>query len=242
MRSFGPTFMAILRKELYLYFFGTGFFMVSVIFSLGLFLLFRFTYPIDAMTRDIAISSLWAVHLVSSLFALLAAQEWEWENNALRAVKLSGVEGYIVFLGKSTAALISLGALWLIEMIAWTFLFGYQNLQQAFPEAGVTFFTPQVMTILLQIFSAGILVSLGISFLGQITSVLALHSRFRHILLFIVFFPLALPAIIAASSYSRIAWEGGGWSTGTSALFLNGAFAFIFLAAGVLLYEFLWEE
>jgi heme exporter protein B len=194
------------------------------------------------MTKDIAISTLWAVHLISSLFALLASQEWEWESNALRAIKLTGVEGSLVFLAKSTASILSLLLLWILETGIWFFLFAFDHLKHAIPGRVLSGTSPELITVLLQIILTGAIASAGISFLGQIASVLALHSRFKHILLFIVFFPISLPSIIAGSSYTRVIWKTGGWSTGTGVLFMESAFAFFFLAVGVFLYEFLWEE
>ncbi len=239
----GRSLRAILKKEIYLYFIGTGFFLVTVILSTGLFLLFRFTYPIEAVSQDVVISNLWSVHLISSLFALMAAQEWEWENHAMRAVKLSGVDGYVMFLGKSISGFLSLSSLWIAEWIVWSLMFGLGAVQSAYPEVRITPLSAETVSVLGRVFLAGLPVCAGISFLGQITSVLALHSRFRHVLQFIVFFPLSLPVIIAGGAYSRIVWKSAqDWSAGQGVLSLVFAFMLFFFAAGNLLYDYLWEE
>lgn len=238
----GRKLASIIKKELYLYFIGSGFAFVTIILSTGLFLLFRFTYPVEAVSKEVVISSLWSVHLISSLFALMAAQEWEWENNAMRAVKLSGVEGYVVFLGKSLAGFLSLVSLWSAEWVVWSLMFGLGAVQGAYPEAR-SVFSPESVSILGRIFLAGLPACAGIAFLGQITSALALHSRFRHVLQFIVFFPLSLPLIIAGGEYSRIVWRSAGdGAAGQGVLFLVFAFMLFFFAAGNLLYDYLWEE
>jgi len=235
-----PVFKSIFKKELTLYFFGTGFFLVSLIFSIGLFVLFRFTYPVDSLSIEVAISSLWAVHLISSLFTLLASQEWEWERNALRAIKISGVEGHVVFLGKAISSWFCLVLLLMFEIVAWIIFFAYSHLTSLDPAQG--FFSAKVGMFMAKLFASGVIASAGISFLGQLASILALHSRFRHVLLFIVFFPLSLPAIIAGSSYSRFAYQAAEWTSASGMISLQMAYAFVFLSAGVLLYEFLWEE
>ena len=239
MSNPGRIFFSVLKKELHLYFRGTGFFTVSVVFAIGLYFLFRFTYPTDGLTFNVAVSILWAVHLISSIFSLLASQEWEWEKNALRAIKISGADGYVNFLGKSIAALITLTLLWAVEITAWIFLFGTPHLKIMAPDG---FFSSIVWIFLMQVFFTGIIASTGIAFLGQITSVLALHSRFRHVLLFIVFFPLSLPAIITGASYTRLVYKSHELLSGISMLTLESAYAFLYIAAGIILYDYLWEE
>jgi len=234
-------FRTLLAKELRLYFFGTSFYMVSSILSIGLFLLFRFTYPSEQINMEIAVSVLWAVHTISSLFSLIASQEWEWEANALRAVKLSGVEGYVVFLTKSLASIISMFLLWILEFLVWMVLYGGDLFK---PGVGgyAQDLTAPLVVMAAQVLVAGLLASIGIAFIGQVTSVLALHSRFRHVLMFIVFFPISIPLVIAASSYTRLAVALKGWSAGLNFLSLEAAFCLFFSAAGVILYDYLWEE
>jgi len=234
-------FNTIFAKEIRLYFFGTSFYLVSAILSTGLFLLFRFTYPSEQINRDIAVSVLWSVHMISSLFSLIASQEWEWEANALRAVKLSGVEGYVVFLAKSLASILSMVLLWVLEVLVWAALYGgdiFSGVNPVLAENETLGYSVLIMQILL----CGILSSAGIAFIGQITSVLALHSRFRHVLMFIVFFPISIPTMISASSYTRLALQFKGWSAGLNFLYLQISFCLFFVAAGIVLYDYLWEE
>jgi heme exporter protein B len=191
---------------------------------------------------EIAVSVLWSVHLISSLFSLIASQEWEWEANALRAVKLSGVEGHIVFLAKSLASILSMFLLWILEFLVWMALYGGDIIKPSTSGYTGSSTTAFLSMMILQVLLCGLLASIGISFIGQITSVLALHSRFRHVLMFIVFFPISIPVMIAASSYTRLAVQFKGWSAGLNFLSLEAAFCLFFAAAGVVLYDYLWEE
>ncbi|MDH4262496.1 MAG: hypothetical protein OEV78_05550 [Spirochaetia bacterium] len=235
-------FRTLLAKELKLYFFGTSFYMVSSVLSIGLFLLFRFTYPSEQINMEIAVSVLWSVHMISSLFSLIASQEWEWEANALRAVKLSGVEGYIVFLTKSIASIGSMFLLWILEFLVWMVLYGGDIFKPSTGGYSAGQMTAPLTNMIFQLLVCGMLASIGIALIGQITSVLALHSRFRHVLMFIVFFPISIPLMISASSYSRLAVQLKGWSAGLNFLSLEAAFCLFFTAAGVILYDYLWEE
>jgi len=233
-------FTSILKKEIYLFFIGTSFFLVSSIFSTGLFLLFRFTYPIEKISPEISSSILWAVHLISSIFAIIASQEWEWEAGALRSVKLSGIDPVLFFLGKAAATTLTLILLWTVEYILWGFLFALESL----PVALLQFFPddPELGLRLGAAFLPGVLASMGIALLGQLTSVLAVHSRFKHALMFILFFPLALPLVIAGSGFTREVMLGKPASELTGMLTLQAAFLLFFLGAGIMLFEYLWEE
>lgn len=226
----------LIQKELKLYFVGSSFYMVSSVLSAGLFLLFRFTYPSDNLNPQTTVSILWSVHLISSLFSLIASGEWEWESNAFRAVKLSGVSGHLVFISKGLASALSILLLWITESVIWAFLYGNESvtLQKITPAAFVVMLIYWLIT--------GAIVSCGLAFLGQITSVLALHSRFRHVLMFIVFFPVSIPLIISASSYTRLILQFKLWPEGQNMVYMQVSFLLFFLAAGVLLYEYLWEE
>jgi heme exporter protein B len=230
-------FSNLLKKELQLYFFGTSFFMVSSVLSIGLFLLFRFTYPPEKMSVDVAVSTLWSVHMISSLFSLIASQEWDFESAALRAIKLSGAEGYIVFLTKSLASFFSISILWILELFIWFILIGSNSIIPS-PEAT----TDNYVRMFIQLGVTGLMATGGISFLGQITSVLALHSRFRHVLMFIIFFPVSIPTLVAASSFSRLSMGFNPWQAGSAYLMLEASFCLFFFALGVILYDFLWEE
>ncbi|MDH5717156.1 MAG: heme exporter protein CcmB [Spirochaetia bacterium] len=236
MKLVSNVFFNILKKELHLLFSGSGFFWLSLIFSIGLFMLFRFTLPPEHMSGETAVSILWAAHLISCLFCLLAAQEWEWEWFAYRAVRLSGTQGHLVFVSKSTASFIALVLLWLLELIIWFIFFN-----STFMFAGDTFIDKGINIINMFIL-AGSLTTIGITFLGQLAAILALHSRFRHILLLILFFPLSLPVLIAGSSFCRNIINGGMWQDSKGILNLIIAFLFIYLAAGIALYDYLWEE
>ncbi|MDH5720533.1 MAG: heme exporter protein CcmB [Spirochaetia bacterium] len=229
-------FYNVFKKELNLLFKGTGFIWLSFVFSVGLFTLFRFTLPAHNMNIETAISILWGAYVISCLFSLLAAQEWEWEWFAYRAVRLSGTAGHTVFLSKSIATFVALSLLWIFILTVWFVFFG-----GSFLPADAS-----IPVILIKYFSkflvVGILATLGITFLGQLAAVLALHSRFRHILLLILFFPMSLPVLIAGSSFCRLAWQEAEWSEMSGLLNLLAAFLFIYAAAGIALYDYLWEE
>ena len=82
---------------------------------------------------------------------------------------------------------------------------------------------------------------IGVSFLGIIAAGIAIHGRFRHLLLILLLFPLSLPIVITSSSFTRAIWTRP-LPENLSGLNMEWAFIFVYLAAGIGLYEYLLEE
>lgn len=227
-------YFAFVKKELKLIFSGSGFFLVSFVFSAGMMLLFRMSMPIEKIDLAASFSFLWATHFISSIFILHAAQEWEWEWSAQRAIRFSGLSATTIFLSKSTAIFLAIVLLWILEQSIWTLFF------QTAIAAEFSF--SQMFSRSLQLSFVATSVSAGLSLLGQLSAVMAIHSRYRHVLLLILFFPLALPIFVAAGSVSHQIWQGITWLQLPMRLNLVFAFVFFFTAAGIALYDFLIEE
>lgn len=222
------------KKELKLIFSGSGFFMVSLVFSAGMLLFFRMSMPIEKMELSSSFTFLWATHFISSIFLLNASQEWEWEWGAQRAIHFSGLRGSHIFFAKTTAVFITLIFLWLLEQALWTLFF------QTAIKADFDFYA--LTTRSSQLAVSAFAVSGGLALIGEFAAVMAIHSRYRHVMLLILFFPLALPIIVAAGSVSHQIWAGLEWQFLPLRLNFVIAFIFFFAAAGLGLYEFLLEE
>lgn len=227
-------YLAFVKKELKLIFSGSGFFLVSFVFSAGMMLFFRMSMPIEKIDLASSFSFLWATHFISSIFILNATQEWEWEWSAQRAIRFSGLSGTTVFLSKSTAIFLAIVLLWVLEQSIWTLFF------QTAISTNLNF--QQIFVRSLQLTFTAAIVSAGLSLLGQLSAVMAIHSRYRHVLLLILFFPLALPIFVAAGSVSHQIWQGVTWLQLPMRLNMVFAFVFFFTAAGIALYDFLIEE
>lgn len=224
-------FFTIIRKDLKLFFGGTGFFYASVLFSLSLFSLFRFTLPPDSSATEAGISILWGVHTAASLFLLISSQQWEWQNKAYRRFMTAGIEPALVYAAKGVTLSLAISLLWLSELAIWG-LFSSDSL------VGID--KAEMISIILYFALSGLLVSLAIAFSGQIAAVIALHSNFRYVMLMILFFPLVLPVVIAGSTFCREYLKTA--ELMQQPFYLISGAVFFYLAAGILLYGVLWEE
>lgn len=227
-------YLEFVKKELKLIFSGTGFFLVSFVFSAGMLLFFRMSMPIENIDLASSLSFLWATHFISSIFLLNASQEWEWEWSAGRAIRFSGLSGSTIFFAKSTAVFFTMILLWILEQSIWTIFFS--------EAINIEFTFAKQLQRSAQLATTAIATSAGLALLGQLVAVMAIHSRYRHVLLLILFFPLALPIFVGASSVSQQIWQGLAWKQLPFQLHLVLSFIFFFAAAGIGLYDFLLEE
>lgn len=225
--------LQIIKRELLLLLARTGFFLVATLFSAAAFMLFRFSLPASGVGPDFSTGILWAVHLIAALFILLAQQEWETEWQAARIYRLKQVPAYLVFVAKSSSVFIALALLWVFEQLLFNLFFLPPNPGLPMRELALRQF---------YIFIAAMAANAGIAMAGQLAASVAVHSRFRHVLLLVIFFPLAIPALVAGSSLSRAALQGVPFDMLVGSLNLEIAFLFLYAAAGIALYGILWEE
>ncbi len=223
MRLFLRRFRLILAKDLRLYFSGAATLWACALFSLAMLSLFRFTAPPDQFPALAGIAVMVGTHLTSSVFLLLAGQEWEWEWLANRALLLEGARDSSLFIGKVAGYAITLSLLWLFTFFSAVVLLGLR-----FPE---NFTLPAI--------GAGLLLSIGMSLIGLLSAAIALHTRFRQLVMFLLYLPLALPSAIAVAGILRMALEGRAVSAEWNLLL---AFSLVFFAAGLALFDYLMEE
>lgn len=224
---------ATLRKDLFLNLTGGGYFLISLLFNLSLLLLFRFTLPPGDTNADSAVSVLWAVFFISGLQSVLAASEWEWENFAYRAVKLAVPDQSVIFIGKALALTISIFLMFLIELAFWQLFFAEK------------FALPELRSVAgnLKLFSLNLLVgalsSFALALCGQVMALIAIHTRFRQLMLVILFLPISFPVLVSAAGFTRAVLAQ---VQIFPYLALVSAFIMFFLAAGIVLYGFFTEE
>lgn len=225
--------LATFRKDLFLNLTGGGYFLISLLFNFSLLLLFRFTLPPGETSSDNAISVLWAVFFISGLQSVLSASDWEWEHFAYRGVKLAIDDLSGIFVGKAAALALSIFFMFALELLFWQFFFAEKILD------------PEMLTVQgnMKIFGLnllmGLVTSLALALCGQVMSLIAIHTRFRQLMLVILFLPVSFPALVSAAGYTRAAVAGNSLLPYLSLL---GAFTMFFLAAGLVLYGFFTEE
>lgn len=222
------------RTNVKLMFQGTGYFYAAFLYGTGLLMLFRFTMPVESADRDVAVSLFWGIQFITALYLQTASQEWEWENYTYRLVRIyrNGISPY--YWGRTLALFLILVLSFLVFGGLWFFMFESSLSLHLLPQE------ISHLDLVLTWLGCGIFVSFGISQVGELASVMAIHSRFKHMMLMMIMLPLGMPLFLTAASKSRMAFQTGlSWDAHMNEL---AAFSLIYAAAGFLLYEFLLEE
>ncbi len=215
------------KKELNLFFRGSGTVLTSVIFSLSLFTLFRFTLQGSELPIHMI---LWVTHLLSVVFLLIQSQEWEREGKVYRIFSLSYIDFDVIFWGKIAAITIVMLFLWFIEVFIWFLFFDLSLVLKKIDQ----FFYFMAMI--------GFLSSLALSMLGIQASTIAIHSKYPVVILFMIFLPLNLPISISSSQLVSLAVKGGNIIDSLSSVSVILAFTMLYAGLGVLFFGKLLEE
>ena len=220
-------FWGVLKKDLNLFFSGSSTIIISIIFSLSLFTLFRFASQDKLISQSMV---LWITHLLSIVFLLMRSQEWESEEKAYRIFTLSNLDFEIIFVGKAIALTTVIFFLWVIEVAVWLFFF---DIQSIIPDT-----TLFIYTIIL----TGFLSSLALAASGIQASALAVHSNFSVVILFMFFLPLNLPISIASSQLVMLSTQKTSNIDFYQLLYIILSFTMFYIGSGILLFEKLLEE
>lgn len=219
-------FAALFRKDLLLIAKAESQAVSTVMFALVLAAVSAFSFRILGFraedTRALVPGILWMIFLFVSAVALNQSMALEREQRAMRGLLLSGVDPFLVFQSKSAAIGLFLFVVQAIVIAGVGLLLGV-DYGPAAPG----------------LFLVAALVVFGISSLGTVLSAMAAASRARELLLPLLLFPLALPALIAAVAVGRSVLEMGqiDWSD-LWLLFLAG-WAVINWTLGWLLFGFI---
>ena len=220
-------FIQLLKKDLKLIFFHSV--AVSIVFSIGLFAFFRFSssgkgYPINMI--------FWASHFLSITFIILQSQEWEQEDKAYRLLLVSDIDQSLLFLSKSIAVSLGVSLLWIIEM-AFLILFFDALIHEPLKN---------LLFSILKLTGIGFLSNFALSSSGTQASALSVHSNYPWMLLFLIFLPLSLPIVIAASKLTWVIFNQQKNQDIASLYFIIVSFNLLYTAAGIMLYDKFLEE
>jgi heme exporter protein B len=158
----------------------------SVAFALVILLLFSFAFePTSGELREIAGGLLWLVFVFAGIFVLNRGFARELHNDCLDALLAAPVPGASLFLGK---ALANFALILLVEALA-------------LPVFGIFYnarWTGQLGWLVL-VLALG---TWGLAVAGTAFSALTVNLRLREIMLPVLVYPLAAPAILAAIQLS----------------------------------------
>ena len=193
-------------------------------FGLIVILLFAFALDPDRGILDRAAPGLfWIAVLLASLLAIGRAFATEEQHNARDGLRLAGLDGAAIFLGKAGAIA--------LELLALEVVLG----------AGV------VLLYDVDVHGIGILIltalaaTIGLAATGTLYGVLAAGLRLRETLLPLLLLPVLAPVMLGATRAFEDGLEGSpgdAWPW----VALLGIFAVLYTGIGVLAFGPLWEE
>jgi heme exporter protein B len=176
-------FLAVLRKDLLIEWRSRDRALAMLIFALLVVVIFHFSLPGGASSRSqgTAPGLLWVAYVFASLFGLGRAFSLELENDALAGLSLAPVDRGWVFLGKATASLLILAFVQAVTAGAFALVFDLDLVPVAPRLAGIA-----------------LLGALGLSGIGTLFSAIAVHTRFREVMLPLLLLPLLIPVLSGA--------------------------------------------
>jgi len=166
---------------------------------------------------------LWAVFVFASLLGLNRSFAHEKDEGCLDGLLLCPVDRVTIFFAKMAGNLVFLGVIQVLTVPVFSVFFvthGYWG------DLGV------FLVVL-------VLADLGICSLGTLLATISMNTRARDLLLPIVFLPLIVPLLIAATSATTGVFSGGvAWSQVWGTLAFLAAYDAVFIVAAWGTYDF----
>jgi heme exporter protein B len=187
-------------------------------------LMFAFALDPDrGLLPRVAPGLFWIAVLLASLLAVSRTFALEEANRARDGLRLAGLDGGAIFLGKAAAIAVQLALLELILGIA-----------------VVALYDVEVREIVLLLATA-VVATIGLAAAGTVYGVLSAGLRLRETLLTLLLLPVLAPVMLGATRAFEDGLEGApgdAWPW----VALLGIFAVLYTAIGVLAFGSLWEE
>jgi heme exporter protein B len=193
-------------------------------FAIAVLLLFGLALGPDRQRLESAAAGLfWVTVLFSTILAVQRSFALERDDNALDALRVSGIDPAGVFLGKAGALLVELTVLEIALALVATILFSIPLASGAFLAA------------------AAIVATTGLVAVGTLYGILSAGSHMHETLLPLLFLPVAAPVLLGAVKtwqlgIARTPSAGLGWFA------LLCGFAAIYLAVGAVTFGALLED
>jgi heme exporter protein B len=199
---------------------------LTQILPFGLIVILLFAFALDpdrGFLARVAPGLFWIAVLLASLLAIGRAFATEEQHNARDGLRLAGLDGAAIFLGKAGAIALELLALEVVLGAGVVLLYDV-----SVHGLGVLVLTALAATI-------------GLASTGTLYGVLAAGLRLRETLLPLLLLPVLAPVMLGATRAFEDGLEGvpgDAWPW----VALLGIFAVLYTAIGVLAFGPLWEE
>lgn len=198
---------------------------VSVfVFALLVILVFSFAFePGPDRVGLVAPGVLWVAFTFAGVLALNRAFIREKERGCLKGLMLCPVDREAIFFGKMLASFIFMFVVELVILPIFSILL---NLPLLMPGLILVCF----------------LATVGFVAVGTLFSAMSVNTRAREVMLPILFFPIAIPVLIAAVKSSAVIISASSWSGAWSWLQMIAAFDAIFVVLSSLVFQYALEE
>lgn len=196
----------------------------TVIFALMLVFIFSFSLNLSELPgKPLFPALIWIIILFSSTLGMVRSFAKEKENDVLEAVVLATGERSVIFFGKFLA---NFALLVVVEVLVVPIFLVFLDVRG---ELGVLLL---VGTLLLG--------STGLALLGTLLNSITVQIRGTQLLLPILFFPLAVPLLIAVIECTRTAFGVGAESSAIWLYFLV-IFDLLFMVIPLILFDYILE-
>ena len=224
MRGFFRPVVAVIWKDLLLEARTKEVVTPTLVFAFLVTVVFNFVFePSAAVVAIVAPGVLWIAFTFAGTLGLNRAFALEKERGGIEGLMLCPVGREQIFLGKMTASFLFMLAVEAVMLPVFAVLF---NLPLLLPGLWVV----------------TVLATLGFSAVGTIFSAMAVNTRAREIMLPVLFFPIAVPVIIAAVETTRAVLAGDPWGDYRHWLGLTAAFDVVFVVVAAATFEFVLGE
>ena len=192
--------------------------LVTVLTSLAFFL-------DDETSRKLAPGVLWIGAVFAGVLAMGRAWAREREADAIRGLLLAPIPRSAIYAGKA------IGTLFFVLLIDMVLL----------PVVGVLF-RLELIPVLAPVFAILVLGTIGYVAMGTLFAAMSVRTRARDLMLSVVLFPLASPALVAGVVATREVLGGAPMSETIEWLRILGAFDLVAIVCGLVLFEPLMSD
>ena len=186
MSFFGPV-LALVWKDVLLELRTRDFVVPVLVFSLMTVVIFSFAFdPTPRVVALVAPGVLWVAIVFGGVVGLTRSFALEKDNGSLTGLMLAPVSRDTIYFGKMLAAFLFMVA---VEIVVFPVFIVLYDVAYAAPE----------------MVPVALLTTLGIAAVGTLFSAIAVNTRAREVMLPILFFPVAVPIVIAAVESTGLA-------------------------------------
>ena len=222
MRASMLAMLAILRKDVLLELRTKDIVVTALVFALLVIVVFNFAIsPTPQTVVFVAPGILWIAFVFGGVLGLNRSMALENESGGLYALMLTPVGRDLIFFGKMLGS----------------FLFMLLVEVAVFPIFAVLY---NFSLLLPGLIPVAALATLGVATVGTLFSAMAANTRSREVMLPLLFFPVVVPAVVAAVEASTAVIQGGSAFDRWIPFLI--AFDALFLVVCPLAFQFVVEE